>query len=270
MSYGEDDELDWGEEDYKHLGDADAVDVVSLGDEEEIQVVDFPTEGVVEVPAPASAVQTPREPPTSPNKTRLGLASQSSLGLSHLPPKPRTVVAGGRSRETIKAAAMARPHARSRSPPGADLPHNWEIRRSDLTVYYYHTVLCASQLKRPTREDARLDSKSCWKGEAPPPSPLVRSQSARNAPSVRTVRLRIRATARPHCFSSFYPLWACYSHRAAPRGRNIRHPPAVKNLPTEPRRRHEQGPLPPAAQVHQISRLVEDGRTLHNIRRPAV
>lgn len=241
MSYAEEDELDWGEEDYKHPaldeGDADAVDVVSLGDEEEIPVVDFSIECVADAPVPASTVQTPREPPTSPNKNRLGLASQSSLGLSHLPPKPRTVVAGGRSRETIKAAAMARPHARSRSPPGAsqtDLPHNWEIRRSELTVYYYHTVLCSSQLKRPTRDDARLDSKSSWKGEAPPPSSLLRSQSARNAPSVRTVRLRIRATARPHCFSSFYPLWACYSHRAAPRGRNVRHPPAVKSPPTEP------------------------------------
>lgn len=238
MSYAEDDELDWGEEDYRHPhleeGDADAVDVVSLGDEEEIPIIDFPAENVEAAPVHAATPRASREPPSSPNKNRSGLASQPSLGLSHLPPKPRTVVPGGRSRETIKAAAMSRPHARSRSPSGAsqsELPNNWEIRHSELTVYYYHTVLCSSQLKRPTREDARLDSQSSWKGEAPPPPSLVRSLSARNAPSVRTVRLRIPATARPYCFSSFYPIWACYHRRAAPRGQNVRHL-AIKNLPT--------------------------------------
>jgi hypothetical protein len=219
MSFRDEDELDWGEEEYRNMpceeGDADAVDVVSLGDEEEILELNFAVECEVEAPLRAATPQTYRETSASPNKNRsgTGVASQSSaLGLSHLPPKPRTVVPGGRSRETITAAAMSRPAPRSRSPPGSsanELPNNWEVRRSELTVYYYHTVLCASQLKKPTRDDARLDNKSSWGGEAPPSPTLFRSLSARNAPSVRSVRLRIRATPRPHPFfssRSFRPL----------------------------------------------------------------
>ncbi|KAG8788261.1 hypothetical protein FRC12_014750 [Ceratobasidium sp. 428] len=195
MSFRDEDELDWGEEEYRNPAldeeDADAVDTVSLGDEEEMPQPDSVVECEPEVPARSVTPQNAQELSSSPNKNRSGnsLSSQSSvLGLSHLPPKPRTVVYGGRSRETIKAAAMSRPAPRSRSPPGSvsnDLPPNWEVRRSELTVYYYHTVLCASQLKRPTRDDARLDTKRSWSGEAPPSPGLYRSLSARNAPSSR-------------------------------------------------------------------------------------
>ncbi|KAG8719315.1 hypothetical protein FRC08_003146 [Ceratobasidium sp. 394] len=196
MSFRDEEELDWGEEEYRNPaldeGDADVVDTVSLGDEEEILQLGSVVEYAVEAPARSATPQTTRDPSLSPNKTRSGnsLSSQSpALGLSHLPPKPRTVVYGGRSRETIKAAAMSRPAPRSRSPPASasnDLPPNWEIRRSELTIYYYHTVLCASQLKKPTRDDARLDTKGSWQGEAPPPPGLYRSLSARNVPSSRS------------------------------------------------------------------------------------
>ncbi|KAG8744317.1 hypothetical protein FRC10_010389 [Ceratobasidium sp. 414] len=195
MSFRDEEELDWGEEEYRNLvldeGDADVVDTVSLGDEEEIPQPDLVVECEVEAPVRSATPQTTQDPSLSPNKHRSGngLSSHSpALGLSHLPPKPRTVVYGGRSRETIKAAAMSRPAPRSRSPPASapnDLPPNWEIRRSELTIYYYHTVLCASQLKRPTRDDARLDAKRSWQGEAPPSPGLYRSLSARNAPSSR-------------------------------------------------------------------------------------
>ncbi|KAG9094482.1 hypothetical protein FRC06_010767 [Ceratobasidium sp. 370] len=195
MSFRDEEELDWGEEEYRHPaldeGDADVVDTVSLGDEEEIPQPDSVVECEVEAPVRSATPQNTRDPSLSPNKHRSGsgLSAQSSaLGLSHLPPKPRTVVYGGRSRETIKAAAMSRPAPRSRSPPSSasnDLPPNWEIRRSELTIYYYHTVLCASQLKRPTRDDARLDTKRSWQGEAPPSPGLYRSLSTRNAPSSR-------------------------------------------------------------------------------------
>jgi hypothetical protein len=191
MSFGQDEEeLDWG----------DVVDVVSLGDEEENLNVGQVDEDVVQESAPTGAPQEGLEPAQSPTKNG-STASIHPLGLSHLPPKPQSVVPGGRSRETIKAAAMSRTYLRSRSPPGSspnDLPRNWEVRRSETSVYYYHTVLHASQWKRPTRDDPRLD-KSHWEGEEPP-KPSDRSQSVRNASSVRTVRIRIRATARPHYF----------------------------------------------------------------------
>ncbi|KAG9122735.1 hypothetical protein FRC07_000751 [Ceratobasidium sp. 392] len=195
MSFRDEDELDWGEEEYRNPAldeeDADAVDMVSLGDEEEIPQANLVIECEAEAPARSTTPQSTQELSSSPGKNRSGngLSSQSSaLGLSHLPPKPRTVIYGGRSRETIKAAAMSRPAPRSHSPPGTtpnDLPPNWEVRRSELTIYYYHTVLCASQLKKPTRDDARLDTKHSWQGESPPSPGLYRSLSARNAPSSR-------------------------------------------------------------------------------------
>ncbi|QRW10555.1 hypothetical protein RhiLY_09554 [Ceratobasidium sp. AG-Ba] len=231
MSFRDEEELDWGEEDYRNPGEADAVDTLSLGDEEEILHADFGTEGDNEDDAPRAA--TPQqEALASPGKNRLGgtLSAQSSaLGLSHLPPKPRMVMPGGRSRETIKAAAMSRQAPRSRSPPASapnDLPPNWEVRHSELTVYYYHTVLCASQLKRPTREDARLDKASSWPGEEPPPSDRLNSQSTRNAPSSRAAWPENSAPGR----------YSKNSRTSSPPPPRAKSPSQRPNQPEEPRR----------------------------------
>ncbi|CAE6369351.1 unnamed protein product [Rhizoctonia solani] len=174
MSFGQDEEeLDWG----------DAVDVVSLGDEDEIPCIAAVEENIGEEMAPIPSAQEGdlEYAPTS-AKTQPATALSHPRGLSHLPPKPQSVLSHRRSRETIKASSMSRPYVRTHSPPGAldDLPRAWEVRRTETVVYYYHTELRCSQLKRPTRDDARLD-KFNWPGDAPP-SASDRSQSARNPP----------------------------------------------------------------------------------------
>jgi hypothetical protein len=196
MSFGHDEEeLDWG----------DAVDVVSLGDEDEIPCLAAVEENIGEQTAPnPSAQDSDYEYTAMSTKSHTAKSHSYPLDLSHLPPKPQSVPSHRRSRETIKASSMSRPYVRTHSPSGAadDLPKAWEVRRTETSVYYYHTELRCSQLKRPTRDDPRPD-KFNWPGDAPP-SASDRSQSAHNPPLVRTVRIRIHATPRPHCFSHHF------------------------------------------------------------------
>ncbi|KAH7332803.1 hypothetical protein B0J17DRAFT_146634 [Rhizoctonia solani] len=180
----EDDELDWG----------DVVDVVSLGDEDEIPCIAAAGENIGEETVSIHSAQDEDfEPAATSAKSPLVAAFSHPRGLSHLPPKPQPVLHHRRSRETIKASSMSRVYPRASSPgPAEDLPRHWEVRRTETIIYYYHTEHRCSQLKRPTRDDVRLD-KFHWKGDEPP-SASGRSQSARNPPSVRTVRIRIHAT----------------------------------------------------------------------------
>ncbi|QRW23599.1 hypothetical protein RhiXN_08635 [Rhizoctonia solani] len=173
-SFGqEEEELDWG----------DAVDVVSLGDEDEIPCLAAVDENIGEETAPIPlAHEDDFEYAAISIKSQAPMAHSHPLGLSHLPPKPQSVSSHRRSRETIKASSMSRPYVRTHSPSGAldDLPRPWEVRRTETIVYYYNTEFRCSQLKRPTRDDAGLD-KFNWPGDAPP-SASDRSQSARNPP----------------------------------------------------------------------------------------
>ncbi|CAE6415749.1 unnamed protein product [Rhizoctonia solani] len=174
MSFGpEDDELDWG----------DVVDVVSLGDEDEIPSMAAARENIGEETVPIhSAQEEDFEPATMSAKSPLVAAFSHPLGLSHLPPKPQPALHHRRSRETIKASSMSRTYNRASSPGSTeDLPRHWEVRRTETVIYYYHTEHRCSQLKRPTRDDVRLD-KFHWKGDEPPSS-SGRSQSARNPSS---------------------------------------------------------------------------------------
>ncbi|KAF8703162.1 hypothetical protein RHS03_06232, partial [Rhizoctonia solani] len=169
----QEEELDWG----------DAVDVVSLGDEDEIPCLAAVDENIGEETAPIPlAHEDDFEYAAISIKSQAPMAHSHPLGLSHLPPKPQSVSSHRRSRETIKASSMSRPYVRTHSPSGAldDLPRPWEVRRTETIVYYYNTEFRCSQLKRPTRDDAGLD-KFNWPGDAPP-SASDRSQSARNPP----------------------------------------------------------------------------------------
>ncbi|CAE6394328.1 unnamed protein product [Rhizoctonia solani] len=170
MSFGQDEEeLDWG----------DAVDVISLGDEDEISCIAAVEENTGEETAPMQDedIESAAMSTTSP-----AAALSHPLGLSHLPPKPQPALRHRRSREMIKASSMSRAYPRGNSPgAGDDLPRHWEVRRTETVIYYYHTEFRCSQLKRPTRDDARLD-KLNWKGDAPP-STSGRPQSTRNPPS---------------------------------------------------------------------------------------
>ncbi|CUA68263.1 hypothetical protein RSOLAG22IIIB_07792 [Rhizoctonia solani] len=170
MSFGqEEEELDWG----------DAGDVVSLGDEDEIPCIAVAEENTGEQTAPMQDEDL--EPAVMSAKSPAATVFHP-LGLSHLPPKPQPVVRHRRSRETVKASSMSRAHLRANSPgSGDDLPRHWEVRRTETIIYYYHTEFRCSQLKRPTRDDARPD-KFHWKGDTPPGA-SSRSQSARNPPS---------------------------------------------------------------------------------------
>ncbi|CAE7187742.1 unnamed protein product [Rhizoctonia solani] len=174
MSFGqEEEELDWG----------DAGDVVSLGDEDEIPCIAATEENIGEGTAPIQSAQD--EDFESAVMSTKGLAvPPHPLGLSHLPPKPQPALHHRRSRETIKASSMSRTYRANSPGAGDDLPRHWEVRRTETVIYYYHTEARCSQLKRPTRDDARLD-KFHWKGDAPP-NASNRPQSARNPPSVRT------------------------------------------------------------------------------------
>ncbi|CAE6476064.1 unnamed protein product [Rhizoctonia solani] len=169
----EEEELDWG----------DAVDVVSLGDEDEIPCIAAVEENIGEETAPIHLAQDEDFESTAMSaKSPPAAALSHALGLSHLPPKPQSVLHRRRSRETIKASSMSRAHPRAHSPGASDdLPRCWEVRRTETVIYYYHTELRCSQLKRPTRDDARPD-KFHWNGDVPP-SGSDRSQPARNPPS---------------------------------------------------------------------------------------
>ncbi|CAE6484117.1 unnamed protein product [Rhizoctonia solani] len=115
MSFGQDEEeLDWG----------DAVDVVSLGDEDEIPCIAAAEENIGEETAPMqdedfeSAAMSTKSPAAAPSHP---------LGLSHLPPKPQPALRHRRSREMIKASSMSRAYPRANSPgAGDDLPRHWE------------------------------------------------------------------------------------------------------------------------------------------------
>ncbi|KDN46092.1 hypothetical protein RSAG8_04599, partial [Rhizoctonia solani AG-8 WAC10335] len=173
MSFEQDeDELDWG----------DAGDVVSLGDEDEIPCIAAAGENIGEETAPLYSAQDEDFESTAMPTTSPAAALSHPLGLSHLPPKPQPVLHHRRSREMIKASSMSRIYPRANSPGvGDDLPRHWEVRRTETVIYYYHTEFRCSQVKRPTRDDARPD-KFHWQGDAPPPA-SGRSQSARNPPS---------------------------------------------------------------------------------------
>ncbi|KAJ1302247.1 hypothetical protein OPQ81_001067 [Rhizoctonia solani] len=158
MSFGqEEEELDWG----------DAVDVVSLGDEDEIPCIAVVEENMDEETTPLHSGQE---------------EDFESTAMSAKSPPATSILPHRRSRETIKASSMSRAYPRTHSPgAGDDLPRYWEVRRTETVIYYYHTEHRCSQLKRPTRDDARLD-KFHWTGDAPP-SGSDRSQSARNSSS---------------------------------------------------------------------------------------
>ncbi|KAG8727598.1 hypothetical protein FRC11_012835, partial [Ceratobasidium sp. 423] len=169
----EEEELDWG----------DAVDVVSLGDEDEIPCIAAVEENIGEEAAPIHSAQDEDfESGAMLGKSPQAMSHLHPRGLSHLPPKPQSVLPHRRSWETVKASSMSRAYPRAHSPgAGDDLPRCWEVRRTETVIYYYHTELRCSQLKRPTRDDERLD-KFHWTGDAPPSGP-DRSQPACNPPS---------------------------------------------------------------------------------------